>query len=744
MRNAANTSRHRAVALRIIAVAAAAVALLTPAIAAGDGGSSTPPAPSGVAVVGASTSSISISWNASANAVGYRVSRDGHWAGYTGRTTFTISGLECGRTYQLGVTALGWTARSAESRVTGSTAACAASGDTSSGGSTSGGSTSGGSTSGGSTSGGSTSGGSTLAFGATADAHVSERAPSSNFGGDATLRAEGGSDPDSEAFLRFVVGSLPGSVQKAKLRLNVTDSSSDGPGVYTVSGSWSESSVTFANHPPHAGSALADVGSLSTGWVEYDVSSLVKGSGTYNLVVATGSSDGASFSSRETSSAPQLVLTVSSTGGGSGSGSGSGTSGGTGGSGGTSGSGGSTSDTQAPTVPASLDVTGTTTSSIAVSWPASTDNVGVTAYGVYVNGTLVQTTTTRSYTASNLACGTGVTLAVDAADAAGNRSAKRSITASTAACSQPPPTTTPTSACTKVASPGAGTAQALLASLSSGQVGCLRGGTYTASGMYVLDFTKPNVVLQSYPGERALLRGLVVIRSGAAGSRMSKLSFEGTGGANSIQWYATDFTLEDSDITNKNRGYSCMILGDSSAGVAVRPVIRRNVFHECGRVGSSLEHGIYAQLTTDGRITDNVFWGIAAYSLHLYPNAQRTVFSHNVIDGGSPSVRGGVIFAGEGSQTSNNNVVEYNVIAYSTAYNIESWWGGSTGSGNVARSNCVFGAGKANIGSTSGYTVTGTVTADPLFVNRSARDYRLQSSSPCLGTVGYDTAARLG
>ena len=39
-----------------------------------------------------------------------------------------------------------------------------------------------------------------------------------------------------------------------------------------------------------------------------------------------------------------------------------------------------------------------------------------------------------SYTYSGLACGTSYTLAVDAVDAAGNRSAKSSITASTAAC----------------------------------------------------------------------------------------------------------------------------------------------------------------------------------------------------------------------------------------------------------------------------------------------------------------------
>jgi chitodextrinase len=92
-------------------------------------------------------------------------------------------------------------------------------------------------------------------------------------------------------------------------------------------------------------------------------------------------------------------------------------------------------DTQAPTTPGALSVTGTTATSLVVSWSASTDNVGVTGYGLYRDGSSVGSTTITSGTVSNLTCGTSYTLAVDATDAAGNRSAKRSTTASTAACS---------------------------------------------------------------------------------------------------------------------------------------------------------------------------------------------------------------------------------------------------------------------------------------------------------------------
>ena len=79
-----------------------------------------------------------------------------------------------------------------------------------------------------------------------------------------------------------------------------------------------------------------------------------------------------------------------------------------------------------------------------VSWTASTDNVGVTGYGAYKNGTLAGSPTTTSYTFNGLTCGTSYTLAVDAADAAGNRSAQTSTTLSTNACPDTTPPTTPT------------------------------------------------------------------------------------------------------------------------------------------------------------------------------------------------------------------------------------------------------------------------------------------------------------
>jgi chitodextrinase len=98
-------------------------------------------------------------------------------------------------------------------------------------------------------------------------------------------------------------------------------------------------------------------------------------------------------------------------------------------------------DMTPPSTPTGLQATGSTQSTIALSWNASTDNVAVTGYGIYVNGSLWGSSAGTSFTVAGLACGTTFTLGVDATDAATNRSATTSISASTPACTGPPPPT---------------------------------------------------------------------------------------------------------------------------------------------------------------------------------------------------------------------------------------------------------------------------------------------------------------
>jgi surface antigen/chitodextrinase len=78
---------------------------------------------------------------------------------------------------------------------------------------------------------------------------------------------------------------------------------------------------------------------------------------------------------------------------------------------------------------------------VSVAWTASTDNVGVARYFIFRDGSHVASVTTTTDKLSGLSCGHSYTIGVSAHDAAGNRSATRSITGSTSPC---PDTTAPT------------------------------------------------------------------------------------------------------------------------------------------------------------------------------------------------------------------------------------------------------------------------------------------------------------
>ncbi|MFJ9682074.1 glycoside hydrolase family 6 protein [Streptomyces sp. NPDC101194] len=94
-------------------------------------------------------------------------------------------------------------------------------------------------------------------------------------------------------------------------------------------------------------------------------------------------------------------------------------------------SGGGGDDTQAPTAPTGLKVTGRTSGSVSLSWTASTDNIGVTAYDVYRAGVRVGSSASTSYTDTGLTASTAYTYTVRARDAAGNVSADSAAVSAT-------------------------------------------------------------------------------------------------------------------------------------------------------------------------------------------------------------------------------------------------------------------------------------------------------------------------
>jgi hypothetical protein len=91
-------------------------------------------------------------------------------------------------------------------------------------------------------------------------------------------------------------------------------------------------------------------------------------------------------------------------------------------------------DATPPSTPGGLKVTDATRTSVSIAWTASADNVGVAGYRVYLNESAVGNSAQTTYAFDDLVCGHSYSVAVDAADAVGNRSPKATITAQTKPC----------------------------------------------------------------------------------------------------------------------------------------------------------------------------------------------------------------------------------------------------------------------------------------------------------------------
>jgi parallel beta-helix repeat protein len=174
-------------------------------------------------------------------------------------------------------------------------------------------------------------------------------------------------------------------------------------------------------------------------------------------------------------------------------------------------------------------------------------------------------------------------------------------------------------------------------------------------------------------------------------------------------------------------------------------VIENSAIHDCGKLpAQNGDHGIYVAHAVDTIIRDNWIYDNADRGIQLYPDSQGTQVYGNVIDGNGE----GVIFSGNGQTASSDNVVHDNVISNSRVrWNVESYWDGPIGTGNVVRDNCLWASnatGQASYYNSNGgilpgdaggdgFSTSGNVIANPRFVDPASRNLQLQPDSPCLG-----------
>ena len=300
------------------------------------------------------------------------------------------------------------------------------------------------------------------------------------------------------------------------------------------------------------------------------------------------------------------------------------------------------------------------------------------------------------------------------------------------------------------------TADRLVAVLAGGGVGCLLEGTYEGNVSFEQGGSDgaPLVLTKARETDEVTVRGIVTVLDGADHVVISGLRIDGadppTADGVLVKIYGDHVTLRQNDIFADGRR-SCVATGDAngSAGIAWYPVIERNRIHDCGNRDTGSQsypsgHALYLQsdrhaVVRDNLIYDTNFGGtLGGRGIQLWPDSQDALIEHNVVDnsnGWNLIISGGDYETGttRGAKVRNNvftNPVEHNVTS--------AWWGVEPGDGNEVTGNCVFGAPGEEFAFTEwrgahSYSARDNVHADPLYVDRAAKDFRLRDGSPCEG-----------
>ncbi len=291
--------------------------------------------------------------------------------------------------------------------------------------------------------------------------------------------------------------------------------------------------------------------------------------------------------------------------------------------------------------------------------------------------------------------------------------------------------------------PGTATApfasvQRLTNALSTGQTGCLGAGTFTGDISLSHGGTPgaPIVITSTDPSSPATIKGRLLTLPGGDWYVFTQLRLDGTNSTNlpSPTIGSDHVVFRNNDITDNHTAICFDLINSSQWGTAHYTTIDSNRIHDCGRLpATNNDHGIYVSgyFTT---ITNNYIYDNADRGVQLR-GSQNGVVQHNVIDGNGE----GVIFGDLGA---NNNDVSHNIVSNSAIrWNAESWWGtGTVGTGNAFHDNCTFASNASSsydanggISGGSGYSVASNIVANPGYLSRSAKDFRLQSGSPCAG-----------
>ena len=267
-------------------------------------------------------------------------------------------------------------------------------------------------------------------------------------------------------------------------------------------------------------------------------------------------------------------------------------------------------------------------------------------------------------------------------------------------------------------------------------VGCLRAGTYgdrsTIQEINHSGLPGRRIVITGFRKENPTIAGAVFVSERADYVTLRHVAVEGAnnlrpnGRPEALEVWGRHFIFEDSTLTNRNSAVSGIIVQANST------VIRRNKIHDVGG-DFGHDHGIYVSNSRNFTIESNWIYNCrSGWGVQLYPNAAYGTIDHNVIDGcGS-----GITISGETDTTSNHNRIDHNLITNSIGlghYNPGTAIAGCCSqdiNGNVVIQNQFWRNAGGSFDNWVGrsYVARGNVSANPRYVDRGAKDFRVRAS----------------
>lgn len=204
----------------------------------------------------------------------------------------------------------------------------------------------------------------------------------------------------------------------------------------------------------------------------------------------------------------------------------------------------------------------------------------------------------------------------------------------------------------------------------------------------------------------------------------------------------TEITYRDNHVHNVGNKNVCASnggagLNSDASKMGVNTQIYNNVIHNIGPAGcGTWYHGIY--LSTSGTIKNNIVYANVGGGIHMWHDATRVdVINNTTFANGFGIIVGSNGFFNKPANPGDYFNVMNNIVANNTIQGISEQ--GTTGTHNLYKNNLVWNNNK-NWQHQNGTVDTGTINADPQFVNAAAHDFHLKESSPAIDS-GVQTYA---